>query len=112
MRQLSIARYAPTVLAPERGVLTLLQAALRVAQQTLRDEHPCLDTAASVDAHAPLLTETAALIHGRCDELLRLPPSCSLVSRGYHDPPTPMVLRFPRLITRDQAPHQTSHSGP
>jgi hypothetical protein len=72
MRQLCLPFYGPAHVAPERAVLTLLHAALHVAQRALRDEHPTLDTPAHVDTHAPLVAETAALIHGRCDELLRL----------------------------------------
>ena len=72
MRQLYLPFYGPALVASERNVLTLLHAALRVAQQALHDEHPALDTVPGVDEHAPLVTQTAALIHGRCDELLRL----------------------------------------
>jgi hypothetical protein len=70
MRQLLLPLYQPLFPSPERAVLTLLHAALRVAQQTLRDEHPLLDAPSlGTQHHAPLVLATAKLIVGRCAEL-------------------------------------------
>jgi hypothetical protein len=72
MRRTLLTVYEPAVAAPERAPLTLLSAALRVCQQVLRDEHPTIHAPPNLDAHAPLVVTTAALIESRCDELLRL----------------------------------------
>lgn len=70
MRQLLLPFYQPLFPSPERAVLTLLHAALRVAEQTLRDEHPLLDAQSpGAEHHAPIVVATAKLIVGRCDEL-------------------------------------------
>lgn len=70
MRQLSLPFYQPLFPSPERAVLTLLHAALRVADQTLRDEHPLINISSSGAQHnAPLVVATAKLIVGRCAEL-------------------------------------------
>ena len=73
MRQLLLPYYQPLFPSPERAVLTLLHAALHVAQQTLRHEHPLIDAPLHVTQHhAPLVVTTAKLIVGRCDELRKL----------------------------------------
>ncbi|MDH5673950.1 MAG: hypothetical protein OEZ06_17470 [Myxococcales bacterium] len=70
MRQLQLPFYRPTFPSPERAVLTLLHAALRVAEQTLRDEHPMLEAPwPGSQHHAPLVVATAKLVVGRCAEL-------------------------------------------
>ena len=70
MRQLSLPFYQPLFPSPERAVLTLLHAALCVAEQALRDEHPLVDAPAPGQQHyAPVVVATAKLIVGRCAEL-------------------------------------------
>ena len=70
MRQLSLPLYHPNLAAPERAVLTLLSAALRVAAQALRDEHCQIDRVPALgEHHAPTVVATARLIVGRCAEL-------------------------------------------
>jgi hypothetical protein len=73
MRQLDLPFYAPCFPAPERAVLTVLHAALRVAEQALRDEHPLLHQAPSLaEHHAPIVVACARLITDRCVELRAL----------------------------------------
>jgi hypothetical protein len=73
MRQLLLPYYQPLFPSPERAVLTVLHAALHVAEQSLRDEHPLLDAVApGAQHHAPLVVATAKLIVGRCTELREL----------------------------------------
>jgi hypothetical protein len=73
MRQLSLPFYTPAADAPERAVLTLLGAALHVAQAALRDEHPTLVHAPRLDdGHAPLVVACARLIVDRSSELVAL----------------------------------------
>lgn len=73
MRQLLLPFYQPCFPAPERAVLTLLAAALRVAEQTLRDEHPQIENAPKLDDHhAPIVVASAKLIVDRCAELRTL----------------------------------------
>lgn len=70
MHKPSLPSYEPAFAAPERAVLTLLSAALRVAVQSLRDEHHQIDRAPALDEHhAPLVVATARLIIDRCAEL-------------------------------------------
>jgi len=64
--------YEPASIAYERAPLTLLAAALRVCQRTLRDEYPAMYDPPKTSDYAPLLVATAALIESRCCELLRL----------------------------------------
>jgi len=72
MKQLDLPLYVPSLSAPERGVLTILHAALRVAEGTLRDEHP-IDLAPQLGQHhAPVVVATARLIVDRCTELRAL----------------------------------------
>lgn len=72
MQQLILPLYVPSLAAPERGVLTLLHAALRVAECDLRDEHP-VDLAPRLGQHhAPVVVATARLIVDRCAELRTL----------------------------------------
>jgi|WetSurMetagenome_2_1015567.scaffolds.fasta_scaffold98978_1 hypothetical protein len=73
MRQLLLPFYAPYFPAPERAVLTLLYAALSVAEHSLRDAHPLVDSASiDMQTHGPVLVATARLIVGRCTELRQL----------------------------------------
>lgn len=73
MRQLLLPFYQPSVVAAERGVLTVLAAALAVAEQTLLDEHPLINDAPTLDEHhAPIVVSAARLIVGRCAELRSL----------------------------------------
>jgi hypothetical protein len=73
VRQLQLPFYGPLFPSPERAVLTVLHAALRVAEQALRDEHPLIDGCAlGGQHHAPLVVATAKLIVGRCEELCLL----------------------------------------
>ena len=70
MRQLQLPFYHPLFPAPERAVLTLLHAALQVAEQALHDEHPSIDAQVTAEHHgAPVVVTTARLIAGRCVEL-------------------------------------------
>jgi hypothetical protein len=73
MRQLCLPLYGPAAVAPERHALSLLGAALRVAQLALRDEHPLLDHVPALDeTYAPVVVASARLITDRCAELLAL----------------------------------------
>lgn len=73
MRQLLLPFYAPSLAAPERAVLSLLGAALRVTEQALHDEHPGLDHPMRIaEHHAPLVVATARLVVDRCAELRAL----------------------------------------
>ena len=73
MRQLILPFYQPCFCAPERAVLTLLHAALRVTEQSLHDEHPTIASALVPDEHhASLVAAAAKLIVGRCAELRAL----------------------------------------
>ena len=73
MRQLSLPCFHPTYPAPERAVLTLLSAALRVATKGLRDEHCQIESAPALDeCHAPIVICTVRLIVDRCAELVAL----------------------------------------
>jgi hypothetical protein len=70
MRQLLLPYYQPLFPSPERAVLTVLHAALCVAEHTLRDEHPLVDAPLpGTQHHASLVIATARLIVGRCAEL-------------------------------------------
>ena len=72
MKQIVLPLYVPSLAAPERGVLTLLHAALRVAECALCDEHP-VDLAPRLGQHhAPVVVATARLIVDRCAELRAL----------------------------------------
>lgn len=73
MRRYLLPSYEPRFPAPERHVLTLLHAALRVTEDALRDEHPLIDHAPNLDEHhAPHVVTTAKLIVDRCTELRAL----------------------------------------
>ena len=73
MRRYLLPSYEPRFPAPERHVLTLLYAALSVAEDALREEHPLIDHAPHLDEHhAPLVVTTAKLIVDRCAELRAL----------------------------------------
>ena len=73
MRQLELPFYRPCFPAPERAVLTVLHAALRVTEQALRDEHPLLHQAPTLgEHHAPIVVACARLITDRCTELRAL----------------------------------------
>jgi hypothetical protein len=73
MKQLALPLYTPTCVAPERAVLSVLGATLRVARDALYDEHPALDHAPVLDeAHAPLVVAVAKLVADRCAELAAL----------------------------------------
>ena len=72
MKQLLLPFYAPIFPAPERAVLTLLNSALVVTAQSLRDAHPQLDGCSDLQHHAPVVVATARLIVGRCAELQSL----------------------------------------
>lgn len=70
MRQLELPFYQPCFPASERTVLTLLHAALRVVEHTLRDEHPLVEDAPKLaEHHAPIVVVAAKLIADRCAEL-------------------------------------------
>ena len=69
MKQLSLPFYAPIFPAPERAVLTLLNSALVVTDQSLRDAHPLIDGSSDLQHHAPVVVAIARLLVGRCAEL-------------------------------------------
>ena len=70
MRQLELPFHQPCFPAPERAVLTLLHAALRVAELALRDEHPLIEHAPKLaEHHAPIVVAASRLIVDRCAEL-------------------------------------------
>ena len=71
MKQIRLPSYGPLYTGPERATLTILNAALQVAEQALRHEHVQLDDRAlgGPQHHAPLVIATAKLIVGRCAEL-------------------------------------------
>jgi len=72
MQQIDLPLYVPSLSAPERGVLTILHAALWVTERALRDEHP-VDIAPQLGQHhAPVVVATARLIVDRCAELRAL----------------------------------------
>jgi hypothetical protein len=75
MKQLLLPFYAPIFPAPERAVLTLLHAALRVTEDALRDAHPLMDASArdaQLESGAPIVVAASRLIVGRCSELRAL----------------------------------------
>lgn len=72
MRRHLLPSYEPRFPAPQRAVLTLLRAALVVAVDALRDEHPLLDSDDLREHHAPDVVRTAALIVACAHELCRL----------------------------------------
>jgi hypothetical protein len=72
MKQLLLPFYVPIFPAPERAVLTLLHAALRVTEDALRDVHLLTDAAArdaQLESAAPIVVAASRLIVGRCAEL-------------------------------------------
>lgn len=92
VHQLLLPDYEPLFGRPERAVLTLLHATLRVAEQTLRDEHPQLDSRTpGTQHHAPLAVGTARLIAGRCAELRDLLDAYDQAVDDFqqHDPDIP-----------------------
>jgi hypothetical protein len=75
MRQLQLPFYEPLHPAPERAVITLLHAALVVAEQVLRDEHPLVGQCVAEPRRDPgeaVILSAARLIVGRCIELREL----------------------------------------
>jgi hypothetical protein len=75
MRQLRLPFYEPTFPAPERAVLTLLDAALQVTEHALRDAHPLVGSALGEPEREPgedIVFYAAMLIVGRCVELREL----------------------------------------
>lgn len=64
--------FAPIFPAPERAVLTLLNAALIVTEQSLHDAHLQLDGCPDLQHNAPIVLAVARLITGRCTELRKL----------------------------------------
>lgn len=75
MRQLRLPFYEPFFPAPARAVLTLLHAALAVAEQVLRDEHPLVGQCVAEPRCEPgeaVVLSAARLIIGRCIELREL----------------------------------------
>ena len=75
MRQLVLPFYEPFFPAPERAVLTLLHAALRVTEHALRDAHPLVGECIGEPQRDPgeaVVLSAARLIVGRCVELREL----------------------------------------
>jgi hypothetical protein len=74
MRQLLLPFYEPFFPAPERGVLTLLHAALNVTEHAMRDAHPLIGSAVGEPQRNgdDLVFAVARLVVGRCIELREL----------------------------------------